>query len=182
MSYITNSDISTFPKAAKFAVVLVLFLCGTSQNGYAEHINFREKDMRTIVVGEQRENEIFYGCMSKQAAVELSILIDQYGPWTIEKIMADKEKRAQFGGDNNCDEHTLESVTVSELLYLADQKRGEDKIGRDGEVYFGTRYSSILKAISNTGNVYFMLANQLVDGEPTEQAELCMQVLHPVCP
>jgi hypothetical protein len=147
----------------------------------ADHINFRERDMRVIVVGETREYPVFYGCQDKQATIELSTWIDA-APWTIDKIMQDEAGRAKFGGTVNCNEHRPESIEISELLYLADQKRGEDKIDRNDDIHFGTRFSSILKVVSNTGKTYYMLAHQLIEGTPTEQGRICRQVIWPICP
>jgi hypothetical protein len=163
------------------AGALILFFGWFPQNAFADHINFRERDMRTIAVGQTRVSPIFYGCQNKRAAIELSTWIDA-AAWTMDKIMGNENARTKFGGDYNCDEHRLKSVKVLELLYRADQERGEDKVGRDGKIYFGTRYSSILWVTSNIGDDYYMLANQLIEGKPTEQDVICQQVLQPVCP
>jgi hypothetical protein len=163
------------------SVALILLFGCFSQIAFADHINFRDRDMRTIVVGETRENPVFYGCQDKQATIELSTWIDA-APWTIKKIMENEVGRSKFGGEPNCNEHRLKTAEVLDLLYQADQKRGEDKVGRDDKVYFGTRYSSILKVRDGMGQIYYMLANQLIEGLPSEQEIVCKQVLYPVCP
>jgi hypothetical protein len=172
---------SSMPGIIVGRFALILLFCCFSQITFADHINFRERDMRKVVVGETRDNLIFYGCQDRQATIELSTWIDA-APWTIKKIMETEDGRRKFGGDYNCDEHRLKTAKVLDVLYLADQKRGEDKVGRDDKVYFGTRYSSILKVIDSSGQIYYMLANQLIEGQPSEQEAICKQVLHPVCP
>lgn len=182
MNYFAKSNIVFLVsgKTARTSLV-ILFIGWFIQFAFADHINFRERDMRTITIGQTRESPVFYGCQNKRKAIELSTWIDS-APWTMKKIMANDDARTKFGGDYNCDEHRLKSIKVLELLYLADQARGVDKVGRDDNIYFGTRYSSILKVTNSTGDIYYMLANQLIEGKPTEQATICRQVLQPVCP
>jgi len=179
--FIASNRISPIPIQYYLVAALAVFIGALPQTANADHINFREKDMRPIIVGETRQGLKFYGCQDKQATIELSTLIDS-APWTIAKIMGTEAGRAKFGGDLNCNEHFLKSAVVTELLYLTDQTHGEDKVDQNDSVYFGTRYSSILKIIDDTGSAYFMLANQLIHGSPSEQNEICMHVLRPICP
>ena len=62
----------------RLVLIGILFIW-SAQFAQAEHIDFRERDMRTIVVGEVRSNPVFYGCQDRRAAIELSTWIDDYG-------------------------------------------------------------------------------------------------------